>query len=449
MEEPELIERILYHLKEDNLEGVKELISSIHPSAVAHALELFEQEERTKILGLLDAETASEILLELEGEKRKEILEELHHEKIADIVEELDSDDAADLIAELPKEKIPLVLQEIPPEDVEDIKILLKYDEDTAGGIMQTELVQVTSDATVRDTINWIRLIADEVEDFYEIYVTDEEDILLGMVPLRKLILANPTTQVKEIMDAVEVEINPHLDQEEVANIFKKYDVVSLPVVDGRGRLLGRITADDIMDVITEEASEDLYRLAGVDEEERVLSSPWGSLKGRLPWLYVSLGSALVSAYIIGFFEESIKAVVILAVFMPIIAAVGGSAGIQTLTIVVRGIALGEISGTNYKKVISRQLGTALLNGFVLGIAMAVVAYLWQRNTNLSLVLWVSMIANCFVGGFAGTFIPLTLKWLKIDPAVASNVFVTLLTDSLGYFTFLGLSTMLLRYIKI
>ena len=300
MPRPELAERISADLNQGKIQEIKDLLSEIHPSEIADILQTLDPDEYQKVLELLDTDTASEVILELEPEQREEILGELDAETIAEIVEEMESDDAADLIGELSEQTASDVMAKMDPEDLRDVEPLLKYPEDSAGGIMQTELVKVAEKFTVHDTINWIRLIADEIHDFYLIYVTDENDKLLGQISLSKLVLATPSSRVTNIMEPVEHQATPYMDQEEVAKIFQRYGILSLPVVNGKGVLLGRITADDIMDVVTEEASEDMLQMAGLGETLHPLFTPSRSqIRLRMPWLLLTLCGELFIAFII------------------------------------------------------------------------------------------------------------------------------------------------------
>ena len=248
-----------------------------------------------------------------------------------------------------------------------------------------------------------------------------------------------------EAIDKAIPSVNVDVDQEEVARMFEKYDLVSLPVVDHAGCLLGRITIDDIVDVIEEETSEDIYRIAGLDEDDSIFNDPVQSVKKRLPWLYLNLLTALASALVIGFFENTIQMVIALAVFMPVVAAIGGNAGSQTLTLIVRGMALGEVTFENSKKALYKQIVVGIVNGLAVGVVIGVIAYLWKGMPVLGLVLGLAMIINVFVGTLIGTLVPLSLKWLKADPALGSHIFVTAFTDAFGFFSFLGLATIFLK----
>ncbi|HLE26122.1 MAG TPA: magnesium transporter [Thermodesulfobacteriota bacterium] len=449
MEVAQLTEKISKCLKEGNIEGITEVLLSVHTSEIAILLQSLDPEDRSKVFSSLDTITASQIILELGKEERQEILSGLEPDKIANIVNEMDSDDAADLIAELSQDKARLVLAKMAPEEVKEVETLLRYPKDTAGGIMQAELVQVTNDSTVRDTINWIRLIADEVEDFYEIYVTDTTDKLLGMVSLKKLVLANPMIQVGDIMEQVPVKVTPYVDQEEVANIFKKYDVVSMPVVNEEGRLLGRITADDVIDVITEEASEDIYRFAGVQEYVHPIYTPiLTKIRLRIPWILLTLfGELLIAFVIVHTFKPTLERIAILAAFMPAIMATGGNVGLQTTTIVVRGLGMGTINIGQLFKLIFSEIKEGLFLGVICGVVAAIIGAIISMNEpefiKLAFAIFVSMISAITATSFIGAAAPLVLFKLKFDPAAASGPFLTMFNDIFGSVVYLFIAMLI------
>ena len=449
MEVAQLTEKISKCLKEGNIEGITEVLLSVHTSEIAILLQSLDPEDRSKVFSSLDTITASQIILELGKEERQEILSGLEPDKIANIVNEMDSDDAADLIAELSQDKARLVLAKMAPEEVKEVETLLRYPKDTAGGIMQAELVQVTNDSTVRDTINWIRLIADEVEDFYEIYVTDTTDKLLGMVSLKKLVLANPMIQVGDIMEQVPVKVTPYVDQEEVANIFKKYDVVSMPVVNEEGRLLGRITADDVIDVITEEASEDIYRFAGVQEYVHPIYTPiLTKIRLRIPWILLTLfGELLIAFVIVHTFKPTLERIAILAAFMPAIMATGGNVGLQTTTIVVRGLGMGTINIGQLFKLIFSEIKEGIFLGVICGVVAAIIGAIISMNEpefiKLAFAIFVSMISAITATSFIGAAAPLVLYKLKFDPAAASGPFLTMFNDIFGSVVYLFIAMLI------
>jgi len=450
MSRPELAQRISEDLIQGNIEGIRETLSETHPAEIASILQTFDPDDHPKILEALDNETASEVILELDPEQREDILEDLDADKIADIADEMDSDDAADLLGELPAQTAKTVLDKMDPEEAKDVKPLLKYPDDTAGGIMQTELVKVNQNVTVRDTINWIRLIADEVEDFHLIFVTDDHDKLLGQIPLTKLILATSSTRVNKIMEPVEVTVTPYIDQEEVAKIFQKYDVLSLPVVDSSGVLLGRITADDVLDVITEEASEDMLQMAGVGDSLHPIYTPTKTrIQLRAPWLLLTLVGELFIAFIIVYaFQPTLEKVAILAAFMPAIMATGGNVGLQTTTIIIRSLGMGTINLKQMLKLVISEMKVGLALGLMCGIIAAIIGALISYNqpevARLALAVFIAMVSATLATSFIGVAAPLVLHKLDFDPAAASGPFLTMFNDIFGSVFYLFIAMLIL-----
>lgn len=422
-----------------------DLFSTLHPADIADLIDNLEEQEKFHLFSLLDVEKASDVIMEISDVSREQILEDITDEKLTEIVDEMESDDAADFIAELTEDQAHIILEGIEPEDSEDVKQLLKYDEDSAGGIMQSELVFVRDDSIIREALQAVIDASEEVEDVHNVFVVDKGDRLVGSVPLQKLITSKRTSPVIESIDKSIPSAHVDIDQEEVARMFEKYDLVSIPVVDGNNLLLGRITVDDIVDVIEEETSEDLFRMAGLGEDDSVFNKPVQSVKKRLPWLYLNLLTAFASVFVIGFFEDTIKMMVILVVFMPVVAGLGGNAGSQTLTLIIRGLALGELTFENSKKALYKEILVGILNGICVGAVIGIIAYLWKGIPVLGFALCLAMVLNIFVGTLVGTLIPLSLKWLKMDPALGSHIFLTAFTDAFGFLSFLGLATIFLK----
>ena len=450
MSKPELAQRISEDLSQGNIESIREALSNVHPSEIASIIQNFDPDDHTKILEALDNETASEVILELDPEQREDILEDFDADKIADIADEMDSDDAADLLGELPEQTAQSVLDKMNPEEAKDVKPLLKYPEDTAGGIMQTELVKVSQNSTVRDTINWIRLIADEVEDFQLVFVTDNQDKLLGQISLTKLILATASTNVTAIMEPIEVTTTPYIDQEEVAKIFQKYDILSLPVVDSSGVLLGRITADDVLDVISEEASEDLFQMAGVGDSLHPIYTPTRTrIQLRAPWLLLTLIGELFIAFIIVYaFQPTLEKVAILAAFMPAIMATGGNVGLQTTTIIIRSLGMGTINVKQMLKLVISEMKVGLSLGLICGIIAALIGALISYNqpevVRLALAVFIAMVSATLATSFIGVAAPLVLHKLDFDPAAASGPFLTMFNDIFGSVFYLFIAMLIL-----
>jgi magnesium transporter len=450
MPRPELAERISADLNQGKIQDIKDILSEIRPSEIADILHTLDPEEYQKVLEVLDTDTASEVILELEPEQREEILGELDAETIADIVEEMDSDDAADLIGELPEQTASDVMSRMDPEDLRDVEPLLKFPEDSAGGIMQSELVKVTEKFTVRDTINWIRLIADEIEDFYLIFVTDEDDKLLGQISLSKLVLATPSSRVTNIMEPVEHQVTPYVDQERVAKIFQKYGLLTLPVVDSRGALIGRITADDIMDVVTEEASEDILQMAGVGETLHPIFTPTRmQIRLRMPWLLLTLcGELFIAFIIVSSLKPALEKLAILAAFMPAIMAVGGNVGLQTTTIIVRSLGMGTINVKQIFRIVVSEAKVGLFLGTICGLIAAIIGGLISHNDpeafRLAIIIFISMVSATFATSIIGVTEPLILYKLNFDPAGASGPFLTMFNDIFGSTFYLLIAMLIL-----
>ena len=425
--------------------SIIDLFSNLHAADIAELIDNLDEEDRLRLFSLLEVDKASEVILELSDTSREQLIEDLSNEELTDIIEEMDSDDAADIIAELSDDQAKAVLDAIEPDDSEEVKELLKYPEDSAGGIMQSEMVSVRRSATINDAFQAVAVAKDEIENIHDIFVVEDDNRLIGAVPLQRLITTKRFTPVVDLIDHDIVSVTVDMDQEEVARLFKKYDLVSVPVIDAEKRLLGRITIDDVMDTVDEETSEDIYRIAGLGEDDTVFNTPAESVKKRLPWLFLNLIMALTSVLVIGFFEDTIKFMVVLAFFMPVVAGLGGNAGGQTLALIVRGMALGEITFENAKRVLFRQLAVGIANGVSVGVVIGFIAWLWKGIPVLGLILGLAMIISVFVGTFAGALIPLALKRLKLDPALGSQIFLTAFTDAFGFLSFLGLATLFFR----
>ncbi len=437
-------EEFLHHSSDKD---VRQLLTELHSADVADIVERIDEDSRSRLMSLLDSVRAAEVLSLVEEYHQADILEAIPEDKLPEVVEEMDSDDVADILDDLPTEEAEEILDAMPKEDSDEVRQLLSYDEESAGGLMQKELVKVTPDLSLAQAAEVVRGQADEASDIQNVYVVNEQGLLKGFFPMQKLIFESPQKKVSEVMNENFFSAPVDLDQEKVAEMFRKYDILSLPVVDKRGTLLGRIMVDDIVDVIQEEASEDIYRLGGVDTEEHISDSPFRSMRLRLPWLLVNLMTAMLAASVVGLFKETIQRLVILAVFMPIVASVGGNAGTQSLVVITRGIALGELEFGNAKKALFKEVVSGVLNGILIGLIIAIVGFFWVGNPVLGYVLGLAMICNMFVAALAGTAIPLILKWVKVDPALASGVIVTTFTDMTGFFVFLGLATIFMSYL--
>ncbi|HPR16733.1 MAG TPA: magnesium transporter [Candidatus Cloacimonadota bacterium] len=437
-------DQILESFENNKLENLRLYLDQLHPADAAQIINQLPHEFQVQAFSLLSSEVASEVLPELHDEVREDILGTIYPPRLVEIMGEMDSDEAADIAAELDEDQLKEVLSKIDKEDSEDLQQLLTYEEDTAGGLMQVEFISVHEDLRRDEIIEYIRKNYEEVDNLHYIFVIDQDEHLKGLLEITKLLLAKQNNSAHELMESEFISIPVTMDQEEVAHIFRKYNLYILPVVDANNKLLGRITVDDVIDVIDEEASEDAYKMVGLESEDKVFTRPINSVKKRLPWLVLNLFTALLVSSVVGIFEQTIAKLSILAVLMPIVAGLGGNSGTQTLTVIVRGIAMGELTIHNTAKAILKEIAVGLINGILIGSAAMLIAYYLKGNIMLGVVLGAAMVCNMFIAGLVGSLIPVVLKSLKIDPALASSIMITMLTDIGGFASFLGLATLLL-----
>jgi len=420
-------------------------IADLHPADLADVLDaLNEPERQLQLFRLLEPETASEVVREISEHSKASLVELLSDARLSAVLERLDTDDAADLLGHLDEDRKDRLLRRTSPEARRNVAGLLTYAEDSAGGIMKTEVATATMLSTVREVIESIRRHADDYHDIQEIYVTDEQRRLKGVVPLRELLLFDDETPLERFMKTETIPVDVDMDQEEVARVFEKYDLLSVPVLDSLGRVVGRITVDDIVDVIAEEATEDILKLAGVGSESFTGAGPMDAVRSRIPWLIFNFFTAALSALIIAQFEETIRRVAVAAALMTVISAMAGNAGTQTMTVLVRGIALGEARGPQARRLLAREAITSLINGTLLGVTGALVVYLWRGDAHLAFVLGLALLINLQVSAAVGTMVPLILRSFSLDPAVASSVLVTAATDWAGFFVFLALLSVMM-----
>jgi magnesium transporter len=425
------------------------LLQKQHPADLAQIFSELGDKDREAAFSLLaerNGRLAMEAISELGPEAGAALLATRSAEEIAKLAQEIPSDDAAALIDYLPEELSAAVLDLMRPKESGVVENLLEYDEQTAGRIMNPHVFALDEDMTVGEAITELQNNRD-VEMVFYLYVKDERSHLVGVVSLRRLLLVSPETPLKRIMTADLISARVDMDQEEVARQVAAYNLLAIPVVDEENKLVGIITVDDVIDVIKDEATEDIYRLAGVAGDERAFTPAGESLRKRLPWLGVNLGTAFLAAAVVAIFEEEIALLPVLAIFMPIVAGMGGNAGTQTLTVIVRGIALGELTWSNSRKALFKEITVGIGNGIVLGVVAALIVWLTRGNPVLGIVLGLAMIINLFVAAAAGTLVPLGLRAANIDPALASSVFITTMTDVCGFVSFLGLATVFSRFL--
>jgi magnesium transporter len=425
------------------------LLQKQHPADLAHIFGTLLDNERQAVFSVLverNPRLAMETVSEMGPEPAAHLLATRSAEDIAKLLQEIPSDDAAALIDYLPEELASQVLELMRPRESGQVESLLEYGEQTAGRIMNPSVFALSEDLTVGEAITALQSSRD-VEMVFYLYVIDARKHLVGVTSLRRLLLVSPETPLKRIMTPEVISVRVDTDQEEVARQVASYNLLAVPVTDEENKLVGVITVDDVIDVIKDEATEDLYRLAGVSGDERVATPPFESLRKRLPWLGVNLVTAFVAASVVALFEGTIERVTALAVFMPIVAGMGGNAATQTLTVIVRGLALGELSWANARKTVFKEAAIGLGSGLTLGAAAAGVAWVTRQDPMLGLLLAMAMVCNMLVATVAGTLVPLGLKALRVDPALASSVFITTFTDVVGFASFLGFATIFLRYL--
>jgi magnesium transporter len=441
---PELVHNVRAWLEEGQPERVSAVIADMHAADLADLIEQVGGECRPALIELLRPDFDAEIFPYLDGSIREELVEQLEPKELAAAVAELESDDAIDLIEDLDEEQRREILENLPPEARAEVEQGLTYPEYSAGRLMSREFVAVPQFWTVGKALDYLRAQADSLpEDFYDLFIVDPMHRLVGAAPLSRIMRQRRSVRIMDILTEDIRTIPATIDQEEVAFIFRQYGLVSAPVVDEGQRLIGVITVDDVVDVIDEEAEEDLLKLAGVPDTD-IYRAVLDTTKARFSWLAVNLLTAFLAAAVIGLFEGTIQQVVALAALMPIVASMGGNAGTQTMTVAVRALATRELSEANAMRVVAKEALVGCINGAVFAVLVGLVAGLWFGNVFIGIVIGIALIINLFVAGLVGTLIPLGLHRLHIDPAVASGVFLTTVTDVVGFFAFLGLATWIL-----
>ncbi len=427
----------------DDFDTVRALSAGLHESDLADLLETLASNERFAVVEVIGSQLTPATLVEVEEAVRDELVEQLPNQQLAEAVEELDTDDAVYLLEDLEACERQKILDQVPHDVRTAIVRGLQYPDDSAGRLMRQNFVHVPTFWTVAQTIEHLRTDANLPEQFSEIFVTTPSLHLKGTVSLDDLLRSALEMPIEDLMNDERHLINVEMDQEELARKFERYNLISAPVVDDDNRLVGVVTVDDIVEVIAEEAQEDIFLLAGVGDESLADTVMRTALR-RFSWLFINLITALIASYVISLFDATIEQMVALAVLMPIVASMGGNAGTQTMTVTVRALATRDLGAANAGRVITRETLVGLLNGLIFALLMAVVAYFWFGSGRLSGVLAAAMIVNMFVAGISGILIPLFLEYRKIDPALASSVFVTTVTDIVGFFAFLGLAALYL-----
>ncbi|RMH52854.1 MAG: magnesium transporter [Zetaproteobacteria bacterium] len=427
--------------------GLRRRFAGMHTADIAELLlDCATNDERLLLLRYIPDEKQGDVLLDLPEGMQETLLASLHPEAIGDVVEHLDSDDATDLLQAVDRSVADEVIGQLEPEEQREIKPLLGYDEESAGGLMQAELFKVRADWSAGRVLKVLRRWGREIGNLHYIYVVDDDDRLVGLLSLHDLLFLEPDQPVLDAAERNFVTVTPQQDQETVAQLFDKYDLLAVPVVDERGVLVGRITADDIIDVVNEEATEDMFRLAALSDQDDLSEPVSRTAWRRGVWLLVNLVTAILASTVIAQFQQTISRVVALAVLMPIVASMGGIAGTQTLTVIVRGIALGRVTLANAGRALVKEVLVSVVTGTFFALLMGVVALFWfpALGMKLGVVIAAAMLINLLAAGLAGALIPLTLQRLHIDPALASGTVLTTVTDVVGFFAFLGLASRIL-----
>lgn len=438
---PEFVRRVMDLVEAGDAEGARALVRPLHPADLADLFELVDPDQRAALADAIADELDAEVLAEMNDWVREGIVDTLEAAEVAEIAGEMETDDAVAMIEDMEEDEQRDVLRRLDPDDRAAIEQALSFPEESAGRLMQRDLIAVPEHWTVGQVIDWLRSGEDLADSFWEVFVVDGRHHPVGTMPLSRILRTQRHVPVAEIMQREQTLIPVDMDQEEVALRFQKYALISAAVVDQSGRLVGMITVDDIVHIIQEEASEDVLLMSGVGEEGDINQPVFDSYKSRVRWLIANLGTALVAATIIGLFEATIAQMVALAALMPIVAGVGGNAGTQTMAVTVRALATNQLTRSNTWRSILREIRIAVLNGATVAAVIGVGVAIVLAHPGLGLVIAAAMLANIVIAGFAGVLVPLALERLGADPAVASSVFVTMVTDSMGFFVFLGLAS--------
>ena len=424
-----------------DLKFINQTLKDLHPSDTANLIENLSYETRIKLIEIESFNIAPEIFIELNESIQSEVLHLISIDSISEIIKRLESDDAVSILENLELETKNLILDKLPPKDRFLLEEGLSYPEDSAARIMQREFTAIPSDWTVGQTIDYLRESKDLPEEFLEIFIVNNEFKPIGIVPSSRVLRTSRDSKMSSIMREMPVLISVNMDKEEVGIAFENYNLVSAGVVNKNNKLVGVITADDIVTVVQEEAEEDALRLAGVGDEE-ITDTVFVKTKRRFNWLLINLATALLASWVISIFGAEIEKVVALAFLMPIVASMGGNAGMQTLAVTIRAIATKELSSSNINKIIIKEFFIGVLNGIIFAIITGAVVLLWFKQIDLSIIIAASMVLNMIVAGLFGILIPVTLKKMNIDPALASSVFVTTVTDVIGFLSFLGIGSL-------
>lgn len=441
-----IIREIRDYIEDGHVSRIQDICSALENEDIAEMLSKIDEDRRYQLINMLGENLDAEVFSYLENEIRVSVLERMELPRVAAVVNDLDSDDALSLIEDLSPDHQKDILRSLSRTTRAVVEEGLNFPEDSAGRLMQREMVAIPRFWTVGKTLDYLRAANHALpQEFYDIFVVDPMHHVVGEVSLSRLLCAKRSTKIEELMIDGKLHTVPfETDQEDVSFLFRKYGLVSAPVVDNDQRLIGVITIDDIVDVIDEEAEEDFLKLAGVTQSSDIYRAVFDTAKSRFSWLAVNLLTAIAASLVIGMFEETIDQLVALAILMPIVASMGGNAGTQSLTVAVRALAMKELSSANAVRIVFKEVMVGVINGFLFALIMGAIAWMWFSNPVLGLVIGMAMIINLIVAGFAGVVIPLALEKMGLDPALSSAVFLTTITDVLGFFAFLGFAAWIL-----
>ncbi|MCG6970691.1 MAG: magnesium transporter [Gammaproteobacteria bacterium] len=436
----QLLQEFTELINDGTVSQVQEKLQQLHPAEIAHLIESLPQDSRESIRELIAPEIEGEVLIHLQDEIRARLISEMDESKLVEVAQTLDNDDLVDILVDFPDEVIPQVLDAMDEQRRQRVEAAMAYPEDTAGGLMNTDTITVRTDISLDVVLRYLRRLGAIPESTDSLFVVDREGTYLGAISLTQLLISDPNQKVQDLLSKDIEAIDAFTSEKDVAALFTRRDLISAPVVTSEGRLLGRITIDDVVDVIREDADHSLMSMAGLSEEDDMFAPVITSSRRRTVWLGINLLTALLASWVIGHFEDTIEKLVALAVLMPIVASMGGIAGSQTLTIVIRGIAVGKISGGNALRLLNKETLVGMLNGVIWALIVAGIAVLWFQDYQLGAIIGAAMLINLVVAAAAGATIPIILQKLHIDPALAGGVVLTTVTDVVGFLAFLGLA---------
>ncbi|SIQ09495.1 magnesium transporter [Aquipseudomonas alcaligenes] len=437
----DLVENLVHR---QNLAELQRKLDELHSADVAHILEALPLADRLTVWQLVKVERDGDILLEVSDAVRESLIADMDDHEILAAAKEMDADELADLAPELPRDVVLELMESLDAQQRERVRSALSYEDDQVGALMDFEMVTIREDVSLEVVLRYLRRLKELPGHTDKLFVVDYDGVLKGVLPIKRLLVNDPDKQVGEVMASDPVSFQPGEDAHDAAQAFERYDLISAPVVDGEGRLIGRLTIDEMVDLIREESESEVLNMAGLREEEDIFASVWKSVGNRWAWLAINLITAFIASRVIGLFEGSIEKLVALAALMPIVAGIGGNSGNQTITMIVRALALDQVSTGNTSRLMRKELGVALINGVLWGGVIGVVAYLLYGSWSLGLVMTGAMTLNLLLAALMGVLIPMTLMRMGRDPAMGASVMITAMTDSGGFFIFLGLATLFL-----